>query len=197
MIKLPQLTTRKKYFLVFFLVIGLLATMYLYFQSQRRQQLVPTPSGPPGFDQINRPINEEFVLPDYTQVPQKNGEPDLTAPRTQTAIAAKQKLLPSLPIYIPNFFTSVNQETTINIYALPSDLEYLIHIDIYGIDYESPSLDEATNPNITAFKESFLKAEEEIGKRGVNIKDLLFIFGGRTYIQETAELWIDHFNLLR
>lgn len=197
MIKLPQFTTRKKYLLTIFIIVGALATIYLYLQSQRRQQLIPMPSGPPGFDQINRPINEEFVLPDYTQAPQKNGQPDLEAPRTQAAIAAKKKLLPFLPIYIPNFFTSVNQETTINIYSLPADLDYLIHIDIYGIDYESPSLDEATNSNITAFRESFAKAREEIAKHGVNIQDLLFIFGGRTYIQETAELWIDHFNLLR
>ena len=194
---------KTKFLLATFLSFGFIATILFYFWSQaQRSQPGPSPlpsssSNPFGFDQINRPLNEDFTLPDYTQAPQKNGEPDLTATRTQTAIAAKQKLLPSLPIYIPNFQTSVNQETTINIYSLPSDLEYLIHIDIYGVDYESPSLNEAQNPNITAFKESFLRTREEIEKQGVNINDLLFIFGGRTYIQETAELWIKEFNLLR
>jgi len=170
---------------IFFLII-----LIILFSKKPRPGSLPLPS--PGFtpfSQLNKPL-EEFTSPSYTQ-PQ-----DIAQSKVKLAIDAKQKLQPFLPIYLENFSTSVGINTTINIYTNPQDYNYLIHFDIYGIDYQSPTTDETTNPNITAFKESFNYAKNLLKQKGINLKDLYFIFGGPVYIQQTAELWIKTFSLL-
>ncbi|MCK4829421.1 hypothetical protein KA005_77570, partial [bacterium] len=84
----------------------------------------------------------------------------------------------------------------INIYRIGLDPQYLIHIDIYGINYQNQELDEEKNPEVTAFKESFIRTKELLQEKGVNIKEIYFVFGGKDYIQETAELWIEKLELL-
>ena len=86
--------------------------------------------------------------------------------------------------------------TTINVYSIPQDPDYLIHVDIYGINYHHASLDETVNPEMTAFKESFIHVKQIIKEKGINLQDIYFIFGGRQYIQETAEDWIKTLGLL-
>lgn len=160
--------------------------------------LIPQPAPPAAPPTLSspRPSPAEFILPSYTQPPQTpTGEVDTTSSVVQKAIQSKKTLLPALPVYIENFSTSVGIATTINLYTLPQDPDYLIHFDIYGINYQN-NRPEPTNPNFIAFKESFLYAKSLLQQKGINLQDIYFIFGGRQYIQETAALWIKALNLL-
>lgn len=160
----------------------------------------PLPSLNPNstsFTDISQPIIEDFTLPNYTQPPLKEDNTiDQSNPQLQLATKTKAKLLPHLPIYYPDFSTSVNITTTINIFSLPQDLDHLIHLDIYGINYQNSSLDPTVNPQVTAFKESFLKAKNLLQEKGVNLQDIYFVFGGPPYVQTTAQTWIKALNLL-
>jgi hypothetical protein len=114
----------------------------------------------------------------------------------KTAISNKSKIAGSLPIYIKNFKISNGMETTLNVYTIPEDPNYLIHIEIYGIDFENQNISKAENPDITAFIESFNEIKRQLTNRGVDIHNIYFMFGDQTYIQTTANLWIKTFNLL-
>lgn len=139
----------------------------------------------------------EYSAPFFTSPPQtETGEVDYESEKVKSAIKAKETLSPSLPISETEFETSVEINTTIFIYALASDPDYLIHIDIHGIDYGIQETDPDKNPNVTAFIESFNKTKALLEENGVEINEMLFVFGGRQYIQETAELWIKTFDLL-
>jgi len=143
------------------------------------------------------PTPAEIRLPAHTQPPlTPDNKVDYASPRVQKAVEAKKELLAKLPIYIEGFKTSVDLATTINIYQIPQDADYLIHIDIYGINYQNQESDEGKNPEATAFKESFLEVKSVLRQSGVDIEDIYFVFGGPEYIQQTGELWIKHFGLL-
>lgn len=178
----------KKTIIVLVSIIFLLILVFLFSKKQKTPLPSPLPSLTP-FSQLEKTLLE-FNLPQYTQ-PSPGQDEEVKA-----AITTKQKLQPYLPIYLENFSTSVGITTTINLYTIPQDPNYLIHFDIYGIDYQGPTTDESTNPNITAFKESFNHAKNLLKQKGVDLKDLYFIFGGPEYIQQTAELWIKTFSLL-
>ena len=138
----------------------------------------------------------DYIPPSFTQPPpDSEGKIDLNSQEVVSSIENISKLTDSLPIY-EEFETSVDIKTTINIYRIGLDPQYLIHIDIYGINYQNQELDEEKNPEVTAFKESFNKAKELLQNRGVDIKEIYFVFGGKNYIQETAELWIEKLGLL-
>ena len=138
----------------------------------------------------------DYSPPSYTQPPTNSeGQIDLSSQEVLASIENISKLTDSLPIY-EEFETSVGIKTTINIYRIGLDPQYLIHIDIYGINYQNQELDEEKNPEVTAFKESFIRTKELLQEKGVNIKEIYFVFGGKDYIQETAELWIEKLELL-
>ncbi|MCX6817053.1 MAG: hypothetical protein NTZ93_04250 [Candidatus Beckwithbacteria bacterium] len=181
-------TFNKKIIFGIAIIIFIVLIFVVFSKKSKPTQTSPSPDFT-SFSKLSQPISN-VTLPSYTQ------PRDTAQPAVKTAVSAKQKLLPSLPIYIENFSTSVGITTTINLYNNPLDADYLIHFDIYGIDYQNPTTDENTNPNITAFKESFNHAKNLLQQKGVNLKDLYFIFGGPVYIQQTAELWIKTFSLL-
>lgn len=116
--------------------------------------------------------------------------------QTKKAIETKKKLESSLPIYVENFKTSNDRLTTLNVYTIPEDPEYLVHIEIYGIDYQIQNSNPSENPDAVAFIDSFNEIKSRLSSKGVNVKDLYFVFSGREYIQDTAEVWIKEFQLL-
>jgi len=193
-INLNQLKTifnqKRKLFIV---IIGTLFILFISFFNFKPKPTTLPKTKPSSFDELIKqtpPISSDFTLPKYTS---PSNDSNI---KIQTAVQAKKTLKSHLPIYIENFSTSVNIPTTINIYILPNDPNYLIHIDIYGINYHSASTNEDINPYATAFKESFLKIKSLLQEENIDLKDTYFIFGGRQYIQETAETWIKEFNLL-
>lgn len=103
------------------------------------------------------------------------------------------KIADDLPIRVNNFTTSLNQKTTINIFTLPSEPTSLLHIEIYGVNYNHPEIDQS---DALAFKESFLLAKKALTSRGVDIKNLQLVFGNRQYIQDTATYWVSSLGLL-
>lgn len=112
---------------------------------------------------------------------------------TQTAEIERQKIASNLPIRINDYETSLKQKTTINIFTLPSDPKSLLHIEIYGINYNHPEIDQS---DAIAFRESFLLAKKALTSRGINLKNLRISFGNRQYIQDTALYWITAYKLL-
>ncbi len=100
-----------------------------------------------------------------------------------------------LPLYIDRFSTSVNIDTTINVFQLKSDPKQVIHLEIYQINYILSEI-KAENPNPTAFKESFLYIKNFLTEKGVDLSKMQIIYGDRNYIQTTAERWIKALNLL-
>lgn len=122
---------------------------------------------------------------------------DESSSQTKKAIETKKKLESSLPIYVENFKTSNDRLTTLNVYTIPEDSEYLIHIEIYGIDYQIQNSNPSENPDAVAFIDSFNEIKNRLSSKGVNVKDLYFVFSGRDYIQDTAEIWIKEFQLLK
>ena len=65
-----------------------------------------------------------------------------------------------LPLYLESFPTSVGINTTINLYRLGSDEAEIVRLEIYGLSYLNVESDPVKNPNVTAFRESYLKAIE-------------------------------------
>ena len=182
--------------LIAFILITMVVMILILASRRQVEELPPPISPPPSFTSFSQ-ISEDFSPPQYTQPPTKSdGSVDTESTAVETAIQAKNDLSSHLPIYIENFTTSVGILTTINIYSIPQDPDYLIHLDIYGINYHHASVDETINPHMTAFKESFIHAKEKIKEKGIDLQDIYFIFGGRQYIQETAEDWINALGLL-
>lgn len=179
------------------LIISGILLMLLLGISALRSPSTPTPETTSPFFELSRQTLQDFTPPEYTQTPTKpDGQIDTDHPSVKTAIQTKQTLQSFLPIYLTDFPTSVNITTTINIFTLPQDPNHLIRLDIYGIDYQSSSTNEAINPHATAFKESFLKAKSLLQEKGIDLQNIYFVFGSRAYIQQTAQEWIQHFNLL-
>lgn len=143
------------------------------------------------------PTPLSFTLPPYSQPPlNSEGQVDTNFEKVKTATANKTRLESSLPIYIKNFQTSNGIKTTLNVYTIPSDPPYLVHIEIYGIDFEDQNTSKENNPNVAAFIDSFQEIKRQLTAKGVDIHNIYFIFGQRMYIQETADLWIKTFGLL-
>lgn len=107
----------------------------------------------------------------------------------------KNKMKSFLPMTIKDFAASNGKITNVNIYALDSEPSQIIHLEIYGINY---NLSEATtdNPQAVAFSETFTNVKKLLLQKGINLANLQIVYGNREYIQTTAENWINTFNLL-
>lgn len=137
-----------------------------------------------------------FSPPPYSQPPlDSDGRVDRTSPEVITAVANKEKLKNSLPIYIKNYQTSNGKITTLNVYTVSSDPDYLINVEIYGVDYRNYDASK-TNPDAIAFADSFNEIKRILLSKGVDINNVYFIFGQRSFIQSTADLWVKTFGLL-
>lgn len=170
------------------IVILVLSSVKIYLPQKETAEKTPVTETPTEEQQSGG----TFLLP----VGIKN-QVDEESVQTQKAISTKGKLSSSLPIYVENFKTSNDRLTTLNVYTIPEDPDYLVHIEIYGVDYQVQNTNLSENPDALAFVDSFKEIKRRLSDKGVNIKDLYFVFSGRTYIQETAELWINEFKLLQ
>jgi hypothetical protein len=164
--------------------------------TQETQSTSNTPTPNPNYYQ--QYDSSGYKLPSYSQpVTDAQGNINLDSEKVKGAIISKQKLVESkLPIYIKNFQTSVGIYTTLNVYTILEDSNYLIHIEIYGIDYQYEETDPTKNPYVTAFIESFNEIKKQLSQKGIDIKNIYFIMGGKKVIIETSDLWIKTFNLL-
>ncbi len=101
-----------------------------------------------------------------------------------------------LPIYLDNIETSVNISTTLNIYRLPADPAETLRFEIYGISYLNPDSSELDNPNITAFRETFIHGLQQLRDAGIDPTQLIFIYGDKQYVRDTATIWVNKYHLL-
>lgn len=120
---------------------------------------------------------------------------DLAREKRNEAMIYTAGIESKLPIYFENFTTSVGITTTINVYRLDSDEAEVVRLEIYGLSYINSDPDETKNPNVTAYKESYLKALELIESKNIDPKKLIFIYGDREYVRETTATWIKALNL--
>jgi|GEM_PF-1530342 len=159
--------------------------------------ITPSPSPTAGANLPQIVPKSSFKEPSYSQPPtDANGNVNESSPQVQAAIAEKQKIEPQLPIYVENFQTTVGVATTLNVYTIPEDSDYLIHVEIYGINYGDSNLLQEGNINAQAFIESFNKIKEIMTRDGADIHNIYFIFGAKPYIQVAADNLIHKYNLL-
>lgn len=100
-----------------------------------------------------------------------------------------------LPIYLENFKTSVGITTSINLYRAKDDEAEVVRLEIYGLSYLNSDSDPKKNPNVTAFKESYLKAIEMLESQNIDPKKLIFIYGDKEYVRKTSQIWIKDLDL--
>lgn len=100
-----------------------------------------------------------------------------------------------LPLYLKDFETSVGITTSINIYRLKDDEAEVVRLEIYGLSYLNRDTNEAKNPNVTAFKESYAKAIEMIEGQNIDPKKLIFIYGDKEHVRITTSIWMDSLKL--
>ena len=120
---------------------------------------------------------------------------DLSKEKRNNAMIYVANIEDKLPLYLEGFNTSVGITTSINVYRVKDDEAEVVRLEIYGLSYLNQDSSEKTNPNVTAFKESYQKAMEMI--EGVNIdpKKLIFIYGDKEYVSKTSQIWISALKL--
>lgn len=123
---------------------------------------------------------------------------NLTEEKVKNAANYRSLVSDRFPIYLNDFKSSVGITTTINIHYLKDDDPSLMRLEIYGLSYiNKDELDEKKNPNVTAFKESFIKALSLIREAGVDPNQLIFIYGDRADVRATATHWVEQLMLLK
>ena len=188
----------KKNFIPTFIIVVfffLIFVAILQYRSQRSTFLETVPlliTRSTATPSINDPHvfikTQRLGIPKQTQIEAITKSGDI-----KIAIIEKNKIVDMLPIRVEDFSTWVNLKTTINIYSLSQDPMSVLRIEIYGINFNIPNL---TGPNAVAFKESFLEAKRQLVSRGINMKNLLILYGNRQYIQDTASYWVKISSLL-
>lgn len=120
---------------------------------------------------------------------------DLSKEKRDQAMIYVATIEDKLPLYLESFETSVGITTSINIYRLDDDEAEVVRLEIYGLSYLNAESDESKNPNVTAFKESYLKAIEMLESQNIDPKRLVFIYGDKQYVRETTQVWLSALNL--
>lgn len=140
--------------------------------------------------------NTKLVMPSVTPTPQPRFElADLSKDKKQQATSYLASITKKLPLSIASFPTSVGITTSINIYRLTDDETEIVRLEIYGLSYLNRDTNPKKNPNITAFKESYLKAMELLESKNIDPKKLIFIYGDKEYVRKTAQAWINALKL--
>lgn len=188
----------KKYTGIIILIVVVIIILIIYQVFGAKTQVSPTPSPTPNPQtQQSSQSQSMYKLPSYSE-PTLNasGQVDERTPSVQIAITQKALLKVYLPIYIENFQTSGGIATTLNVYTIPEDPDYLIHVEIYGIRYDDPNILEANNKNAQAFVDSFNKIKSLLLKDGVDIHNIYFVFGDASYVQNSADNLVNKYSLL-
>lgn len=135
-----------------------------------------------------KPTNQKAQ--DILIVPQNSPLAVSSKKEQKKSINEKQELDPHLPIYIEDIPTSSGKLTTLNIFSSEYDPEYTVRLEIYGINYNNsePSI---SNPDYTAFQETFYRAQEELRSRNIEPDEIVFIYGNREYINQVASGWVN------
>lgn len=120
---------------------------------------------------------------------------DLSKEKRQQAMIYVESIEKKLPLYLDSFHTSVGIITTINIYRLKDDEAEVVRLEVYGLSYLNEDSDPVKNPNVTAYKESYLKAIEMLESQNIDPKKLIFIYGDKEYVRKTTLKWISDLNL--
>lgn len=100
-----------------------------------------------------------------------------------------------LPLYQEGFKTSVGLDTTINIYRLETDDPAIVRLEIYGLSYMNKDANPQKNPNVTAFKESYLKGISLLESVNIDPKRLTFVYSDVNYIKNNTQIWLDALKL--
>lgn len=181
MFDLEKLKNNKKALTI--LGVFVVAVLLLYLASGLNNQ----PGGIFGrFNIVSRQNNPQ------PNAPEKPKLEEINTPQFQM----KELIRSRIPIYIPNMKTSVGIDTTLNIYLLKYSSENEIYMEIYGVDYQKPGDDPAKNPNVVAFKETFLEGKRRLEAAGVDMKKANMVYGTKAYINNRAKMWIQQLNLL-
>lgn len=123
---------------------------------------------------------------------------NLSKEKRDATIAYTASIQHKLPLYQETFETSVGITTSIRISRADYDPAEIVHLDINGLSYiNKQELNPKINSNITAFKESYLKAIEMLEGQNIDPKKLIFIYGDKQYVRETTQAWINALNLLK
>lgn len=138
---------------------------------------------------------KQTSLPTTTSVTPRTELIDLTKEKKEQAMIYVESIEEKLPLYLESYPTSVGIETAINIYRLKDDEAEIVRLEIYGLSYLNKNSDETKNPNVTAFKESYLKAIEMLEGKNIDPKTLIFIYGDKEYVRQTTQSWIDALKL--
>ena len=120
---------------------------------------------------------------------------NLSDQKRTTAIAYVQAISSKLPLYQEGFKTSVGIDTTINIYRLKSDDPAVVRLEIYGLSYINKDANPQKNPNVTAYKESYIHAMSMLESVNIDPKKLIFIYGDKEYVRTNTQTWIDALKL--
>lgn len=120
---------------------------------------------------------------------------DLTQEKRRATMVYVSSIESKLPIYLESFNTSVGITTTINLYRLKDDEAEVVRLEIYGLSYMNIESDPLKNPNVVAYKESYLKAIELLESKNIDPKKLIFIYSDKEYIRKTSSTWIDALKL--
>lgn len=182
---LKQLTQRlfaNKFLLT---AVSISTTILFFILIISSRHSTPTPTTPP--DSIQSKSTSPFS--EFT---------NLTEEKVKNATNYRNLVSDRFPMYLKDFKTSVGITTTINIHYLKDDDPSLMRLEIYGLSYiNKDELDEKKNPNVTAFKESFIKALSLIREAGVDPNQLIFIYGDRADVRATATHWVEQLMLLK
>lgn len=134
-------------------------------------------------------------LPASTE-PTRTELADLSAEKRRDTMVYVASIENKLPLYLESFETSVGITTSINLYRLDDDEAEVVRLEIYGLSYLNADADEKKNPNVTAFKESYLKAIEMLEGQNIDPKKLIFIYGDKEYVRTTSQAWITSLKLI-
>jgi hypothetical protein len=123
----------------------------------------------------------QIVLPDETLLKESETE--------------REKYQSSFPIYIKDYKTSSGITTDINVFIGKYDPVYNIRLEIYRINYDTYVADDS-NPNYTAFVESFSYVKEEMKKKGIDPDKFYYKFYSKENIHYIAEKWARNAKLI-
>lgn len=144
---------------------------------------------------ILSPKNESPTSPLPNYETERTELVDLSQEKRQQAMIYVESIETKLPLYVESFPTSVGIDTSINLYRLKDDPAEVVRMEIYGLSYLNQESDPAKNPNVIAFKESYLKAIEMLEGQNIDPKRLIFIYGDKEYVRKTSQAWISALNL--
>lgn len=187
-----NIKNKKTLTIIAIVILGVFIVIASFFQTPAGRKIFQqtVPLLPTTISTTPTPILERGVpiVPKHTNIDPilSHGDQDLS----QTEI---EKISSNLPIRIDNYKTSTGLSTTINIFTSSYEPASLIHIEIYGVNYNHP---EITQSDALAYKESFLLAKKALTTRNINVKNLQIIYGTRQYIQDTASYWVSAFGIL-